>query len=68
MVRLEDGTLLESVADLVFRDAQDWMIVDFKTDAEIAPRIEAYRRQVALYVEGIAAATGAPARGMILRV
>ena len=60
--------LVECVADLAFRDADEWIVVDFKTDAELGQRVDSYRRQVALYVRGIAEATSAPARGHLLRV
>jgi ATP-dependent exoDNAse (exonuclease V) beta subunit len=70
VVCLADGTLVESVADLAFRepDAPGWTVVDFKTDAELAGRIDVYRRQVALYAQGIAEATGLPARAVLLRI
>jgi ATP-dependent exoDNAse (exonuclease V) beta subunit len=68
VLRLEEGTLVECVADLAFRDADEWIVVDFKTDAELGQRVDSYRRQVALYVRGIAEATSTPARGHLLRV
>jgi ATP-dependent exoDNAse (exonuclease V) beta subunit len=68
VLRLEDGTLLESVADLAFEEDGGWTVVDFKTDAELEGRIAGYRRQVALYAHGIAEATGRPARGVLLGV
>ncbi len=78
-VRLEDGTLVEGVADLAFVDraAQaegettalpTWIVVDFKSDADLAPRLAEYRTQVGLYALAIARATGAPAEGVILQV
>jgi ATP-dependent exoDNAse (exonuclease V) beta subunit len=68
VVRLEDGTLLESIADLAFFEAEEWIVVDFKTDAELGAREQTYRRQVALYVRGITEATSATARGHLLLV
>jgi ATP-dependent exoDNAse (exonuclease V) beta subunit len=68
IVRHEDGTLIESVADLAFDDDEGWTVVDFKTDADIAVRVEQYRRQVALYVNAIAEVTKMKARGWILKV
>jgi ATP-dependent exoDNAse (exonuclease V) beta subunit len=68
VVRLEDGTLLESVADLAFEQEGGWTVVDFKTDEDLAPKLDAYRRQVALYAQGIAEATGRPARAVVLAV
>jgi hypothetical protein len=44
------------------------MVVDFKTDLEIAGRKDGYVRQIAAYARAIAAATGAPARGALLSV
>ena len=69
LLRLDDGVLVEGVVDAAFlEDGEGWTIVDFKTDVEIAGRLEAYRRQVALYARAITQATGAPARGVLLRV
>jgi len=68
VVRLEDGTLIESVADLAFQEGDGWTVVDFKTDYELGERVEAYRRQVAVYVRGIERATGMSVRGVLLRV
>ena len=67
-LRADDGTLVEGVVDLAFRDGDGWMVVDFKTDQELAGRADVYRRQVALYARAIALATGQPARGVLLRV
>jgi ATP-dependent exoDNAse (exonuclease V) beta subunit len=66
---LEDGTLIEGVVDLAFEENGRWQVVDFKTDRELdAAGEEQYRRQVALYGAAIAAATGQPAQGVIVRV
>jgi ATP-dependent helicase/nuclease subunit A len=67
-VRLEDGTMLEGVADLAFREDDAWIVVDFKTDAELKGREEVYRRQVAHYVRGIAEATASPGRGHLMLI
>lgn len=66
VARLEDETLVECIADLTFRDADEWIVVDFKTDGELGPQEQRYRRQVALYVRGIAEATSEKARGHLL--
>jgi ATP-dependent exoDNAse (exonuclease V) beta subunit len=68
VVRLEDGMLIESVADLAFQEIDSWTVVDFKTDYELGERLEAYRRQVAVYLRGIERATSAKVRGVLLRV
>lgn len=67
---LEDGSLAEGVVDLAFREAREgfegWTVVDFKTDGEFSAEAERYRQQVALYVRAVQAATGLPARGLLL--
>jgi ATP-dependent exoDNAse (exonuclease V) beta subunit len=70
-IRLEDGTLVEGVTDAAFYEGSPepmWTVVDWKTDVEIAGRIDVYRHQVDLYTRAIARATGVPARGVLLRV
>src|SRR5262249_16537049 len=42
VVRLEDNTLIECVADLAFQEAQEWVVVDFKTDFELELHEERY--------------------------
>ncbi len=72
LLRRPDGTLVEGVVDLAFRElaqgAPLWTVVDFKTDREVEAARERYAAQVALYVEAVAAATGEPARGILLVV
>ncbi len=67
---LDDGTLVEGVADLAFcDDAQaPWTVVDFKTDREIAGRLPEYRVQLAAYAEAVSRATGRGARAVVLHV
>jgi ATP-dependent helicase/nuclease subunit A len=72
-VVLDDGTLVEGLIDLAYMEmdaagAQRWTVVDYKTDADLGARLDEYRAQVALYVRAIAMATGAPTRGIILRI
>ena len=64
---LPDGTLLEGIADLAFRDASGWTVVDFKTDARPGDHLR-YELQLRLYCAAIEAATGAPARAVLLAV
>jgi len=68
VARSGDGTILESVVDLAFLEDGVWQVVDFKSDADLAPLLDGYRRQVALYAMGITDATGKPSVGTILRV
>ncbi|MBY0494837.1 MAG: UvrD-helicase domain-containing protein [Cyanobacteria bacterium] len=71
-LRLDDdnGTsrLVDGQVDLAYETDAGWVIVDFKTDIEIASAQDAYKQQVALYVEAVKKATGQPAMGVLLRV
>ena len=67
--RQPDGTLLEGVVDLAFEESAAWIIVDYKTDRELAASGEdRYRRQVALYASAVARATGRPVEGVLIRI
>jgi ATP-dependent helicase/nuclease subunit A len=63
-----DGTLLEGIVDLAFAEKAAWVVLDFKTDQEIEHGHEAYSRQVALYADAVAKATGQEARGILMVV
>ena len=64
LLALGDGSLVEGVLDMAFREMEDdgavWTVVDFKTDVEIAGRKADYERQIDLYVRAVATATGEP--------
>jgi ATP-dependent helicase/nuclease subunit A len=70
MIRLEDGTAVEGIADLAFAESTNegavWTVVDFKTDIEVAPRLDEYRSQIRFYVRAVRESTGRPASGAIL--
>jgi ATP-dependent exoDNAse (exonuclease V) beta subunit len=57
-----DGIILEGYVDLVFRDDDGLVVVDYKTDAvqgaELDARLAHYRIQAAAYALAVAAATG----------
>jgi len=65
--RLEDGTLLEGVVDLAFREGGEWVIVDFKTDARPDSHPQ-YAAQLQLYCRAITATTGLRTRAALLAV
>lgn len=70
---LADGTLVEGVADLAFLDnergpAPGWIVIDFKTDADLSLRLAEYRAQLGLYMTAISASTGLSARGVLLAI
>jgi ATP-dependent helicase/nuclease subunit A len=60
--------IVDGQVDLAYETSEGWVIVDFKTDIEIASAQDAYQKQVALYVEAVQRATGRPATGVLLRV
>ena len=61
--------MVEGTVDLAFyEDTSDfvgWTVVDFKTDREVEA-MSLYIAQVSVYLEAVSAATGSPARGIIL--
>jgi ATP-dependent exoDNAse (exonuclease V) beta subunit len=64
-----NGIIVEGVADLVFLESGRFVVVEFKTDVEIGREgLARYRRQVGFYAAGVAAATGLPAEGVIVRI
>jgi ATP-dependent exoDNAse (exonuclease V) beta subunit len=66
---MADGTLVEGTVDLAFHESGEWIVVDYKTDRELASDGEdRYRRQIALYAGAIAQATGQRAAGVLVRV
>ncbi|MBM3461024.1 MAG: ATP-dependent deoxyribonuclease subunit A, partial [Armatimonadetes bacterium] len=67
-VTLENGELVEGIADFAYREAAGWTVIDFKTDHEMDSAPARYRRQVGCYTLAVRDATGQPTRGIILRV
>jgi hypothetical protein len=45
-----------------------WVVVDYKTDAEVAARREEYENQIRTYARAVGSATGERVRGVLLRV
>jgi len=62
-----DG-LVEGVVDLAFEEAGAWIVIDFKTDAEIDHRRPIYEAQVRAYAHAISVATRRPANPILLIV
>lgn len=62
--------ILEGVVDLAFREADGWVIADYKTDLGTDPdfptRVVAYRRQVELYAEAWTRLTGEHVKERVL--
>jgi ATP-dependent exoDNAse (exonuclease V) beta subunit len=70
-VKLDGECVVEGIVDLAFREQESggrWTVVDYKTDFEIAGRLEEYQRQVGIYSLAISRATGQDARAVLLRI
>jgi len=73
-LRLESGEIAEGVADLAIREIDPqggkalWIVVDFKTDRELAEHPARYETQLRIYARAIERATGETARAVLLRV
>ena len=63
-----DGTLIEGVLDLAFDEGDATVVVDFKTDYELAAGETRYRAQLQQYVHAVTRATGRAASGVLFRV
>ena len=69
-LRREDGTLVEGVVDLAFREEAadfEWTVVDFKTDREFELNRAEYTAQVAYYAQAIEKATNSSVSGILAR-
>jgi ATP-dependent exoDNAse (exonuclease V) beta subunit len=63
-----DGQVIEGNVDLAFETKGGYLVVDFKTDRAEGDVLAVYTRQVQLYAEAIAQATGRPARALLMCV
>ena len=70
LLQRENGTLVEGVVDLAFRQEgsgfNGWQVVDFKTSREFEANQPKYTAQLELYVAAIHKATSQPAKGTLL--
>jgi ATP-dependent helicase/nuclease subunit A len=64
----KDGTMVEGVLDLAFDEGGVTIVVDFKTDHELAAGESRYRAQLQQYVGAVERATGKKARGILFKV
>jgi ATP-dependent exoDNAse (exonuclease V) beta subunit len=62
------GEMIEGVVDLAFVENGAWIVIDYKTDAELGASRAVYEAQVRLYARAIAAATGMRAVPSLLLV
>jgi len=68
LYRLEDGRVLEGVADLAFLEDETWTLVDFKTDADIASRRAHYEAQLRWYALALSRLTGQQVRCVVFAI
>ncbi|HVD93831.1 MAG TPA: UvrD-helicase domain-containing protein [Vicinamibacterales bacterium] len=63
-----DGMLIEGVLDLAFDEGDATVVVDFKTDYELAAGETRYRAQLQQYAHAVTRATGRAASGVLFKV
>ncbi len=68
LLRLDASRVLEGVIDLLFEIAGRWHIVDFKTDADLAPNRAHYERQLQWYALAISRLNSAPVDAHLLSI
>jgi hypothetical protein len=68
VAKLGDGGLLEGVIDLAFVENEQWIIVDFKTDADTSERRARYQRQLQWYGFALSQLTHMPGRAYLLEL
>ena len=66
LLRLDASRVLEGVIDLLFESGGSWHIVDFKTDADLAPNRTHYERQLQWYALAVARLNNAPVTAHLL--
>ncbi|MGD2070301.1 MAG: UvrD-helicase domain-containing protein [Gemmatimonadota bacterium] len=62
----EVPTWLDGQVDLAFREADGWVLVDWKTDVDPSRRVAAYRRQLRVYGEAWEEVTGEPVKELLI--
>ncbi|HEY2845230.1 MAG TPA: 3'-5' exonuclease, partial [Bryobacteraceae bacterium] len=67
-LRADGNRLMEGVIDLAFVENGAWVVIDFKTDADVSGRGEQYQRQLQWYASALSRLTGLPARAYLLAV
>ena len=68
VLKLDDGRVLEGVIDLAFVENEQWVIVDFKTDADTSDRRAQYQRQLQWYGFALTRLTKMPAQAFLLEI
>jgi ATP-dependent helicase/nuclease subunit A len=68
MLRLPENRFVEGVIDLAFEERGTWIVVDFKSGADLAAHRAEYELQLQWYGAALARITGRPVRGWVLGV
>jgi ATP-dependent helicase/nuclease subunit A len=68
MFRADENRLMEGIIDLAFVEDDAWVVVDFKTDADVSAKGDLYQRQLQWYASALSRLTGLPARAYLLAV
>jgi ATP-dependent exoDNAse (exonuclease V) beta subunit len=68
MLRADGNRLMEGIIDLAFVEEDAWVVVDFKTDADVSAKRDLYQRQLQWYASALSRLTGLPARAYLLAV
>jgi ATP-dependent exoDNAse (exonuclease V) beta subunit len=68
ILKLDSNRVLEGVIDLAFEAEGAWHIIDFKTDADIAPNRAHYERQLHWYSLALARLNHAPMHAYLLSI
>ncbi len=68
LIALADGRLLEGTIDLAFEENGQWIVVDYKTDADSESRRARYEVQLAWYLFALERVKARPVEGVLLAV
>ncbi len=68
LLKLDGNRILEGVIDLAFEENGTWHVVDFKTDAEIAPSRNRYENQLRWYCLALARLNRTTVEGHLLGI
>jgi len=60
--------LVEGYVDLVFREGESMVVVDFKPDRELDGALARDKKQLSLYVTAMKRTAGLPTRAFLMRL
>jgi ATP-dependent helicase/nuclease subunit A len=67
-LQLDGASLLEGILDLAFEENGAWIIVDFKSDADVAAHRTRYERQLRWYAYALQRLDAPPAEAWLLSI